>query len=126
MKEEEKIMEDAPCECCKAEEDIEEKMGYWIDPEAPIMYNEIHEMINHYPPGTLFIAFEMGSIRLDIQDPHNWLEVNRTYLKAYNHENGETAIMKIEKIMGFIYEPLPEPMSEDLEEELRKELGLDD
>lgn len=114
------LNEEKECEYCEVEkkcEELPERMGYYIDPEAPIMFQELHEIINHLREGMLFLAFEMGSIKLDISVPATWLEVNRTYMKVINAENGEMSIIRADKITGFIYEPPKKEMPEEDEPE---------
>jgi len=106
------------CDCCKVgPEELPPRLTYYVSPEAPIMFQELHELICHGGNGSLFLAFEMGSIRLNISDPANYVEVNRSYVKVYNNESGEVSIIKIDKMIGFIFEP-EEILEEDLEESI--------
>lgn len=106
---------------CKSEMDTTPVVPYWISDEAPVIFREIHDMI-HQGKGNLFIAFEMGSIRLDLENTSNYIEVNRTYIKIYNDETGETSVIRNDKITGFIYEPEPELNFEDLKEAINDRL----
>lgn len=101
------------------------KLRYFISDEAPLMFRVLHNLCDN-DEGTLFIAFEMGSIRLDISNPNNWIEVNRTYMLVYNDINHETSVLRTDKITGFIYEPPTEEVDlESLEKELREELDIE-
>lgn len=105
----------------KACEDHPPKLGFYISDEAPVMFRVLYSLLDPNE-GTLFIAFEMGSIRLDISNPNNWIEVNRTHILVYNDISHETSVIRIDKVTGFIYEP---PIDTDsLEEELKEELNI--
>jgi len=102
-------------EKCACEDEVP-KMGFYVaDPEIPVMFQELHEIMFH-DSGRLLVVFEMGSITLDISNPKNWLEINRTYVKIYNDDTEETTIIRMEKVTGLIYEPLMELHPEDVED----------
>ena len=81
---------------------------------------EVKATVEEYPEGSLYIFFDMGSIRLDIEDPNNHILFYCDYTSVFNHENGETTLIKNDVIKGFVFEDKPDldSMKKAAEEEL--------
>lgn len=82
---------------------------------------EVKATVEAYPKGDLYIFFDMGSIRLDIEDPNNHILFYCDYTSVFNHETGETTLIKNSVIKGFVFEDKPD--LDGLKEDLKEVLG---
>ena len=90
---------------CEKTIDVEEKLNLFIDYSAPEMCRRVAEQLEYVNEGSIFIIFGMGSIRLSIDNPENFLTINRDYIEVYNDVNRELTFIKIEDLTGFVIEP---------------------
>ena len=90
------------------EKDLSEepKMCLFVDIErVPRIFKRVLEIVKDESKGYLFVAFHMGSVRLDISNVNNILEISDDYIEIFNAENGETSLIKTDEVTGFIFEP---------------------
>ena len=100
------MCEDENCECiAKSMEDMPPKMKIYAEQGIPLMVHEAIQMVHDTPDGYFYIAFSMGSVKLDIQNEENLVEFNRDYATIFNDENGEISIIKLSEISAFVIEP---------------------
>ena len=89
----------------KCAEEPVPKMNYFIDYTVSEMCRALDEQLSYRDTGSIFIIFKMGSIRLNIANPENWLSITRDYIEIHNDENGELTFIKIDDLTGFVLEP---------------------
>ena len=99
------MCEDEKCECITKMEDMPPKMKIYAEQGIPLMVQEAIDMVRDTPDGYFYIAFSMGSVKLDIQNEGNLVEFNRDYATIFNDENGEISIIKLSEISAFVIEP---------------------
>ena len=63
----------------------------------------------------IYAFFNMGSVKLDIDNPGNHIICNDTYTEFFNTETGEYTCLKNESITGFVLEPKPLTLEDDEE-----------
>lgn len=81
------------------------------------LFNAAINFIRNAPKGFVYVVFGMGSVKLDISNPQNALEVNKDYVEIFNAENGEVTMLKTTEITGFVFEPKITEL-EDIEEDI--------
>ena len=113
-------IEDIPMSIKELEEksaiEVEPKMCIFVDTErVPRIFTRVLEIVKDESKGYLFVAFHMGSVRLDISNVNNILEISDDYIEIFNAENGETSLLKTDEVTGFIFEPDHDCTCEDEE-----------
>ena len=88
---------------CEPEE--EPKLNSYIEYSASEMCRAMAEQLEFVNEGSLFIIFGMGSIRLSIDNPDNFLSITRDYIEIFNAENKELTFIKMDDLTGFVFEP---------------------
>ena len=83
----------------------EQKLNLFIDYSAPEICRRVAEQLEYVNDGSIFIIFGMGSIRLSIDNPDNFLTITRDYIEVFNDVNQELTFIKIEDLTGFVIEP---------------------
>lgn len=77
------------------------------------MFKRATEKIEQYRGGYVYVVFGMGSVKLDIDDPLNLIRFYYDYVEIFNHENGETTLLRMDQIKGFVFEDKPVEAIED-------------
>ena len=84
----------------------EPKMCVYVDTQrVPRMFRRVLSILHDEHYGSIFIAFAMGSIRLDITNENNVLEIEDDYIEIFNADNQELTLIKTSEVTGFIFEP---------------------
>jgi len=81
------------------------------------LISRLAEKIPQYRGGYMYLFFDMGSVKLDIDDPINWVKFHEDFIEIFNNENGETTLLKSSELKGFVFENKPVEL-EDLKEDL--------
>lgn len=106
--------EDCKCKCEPVE--MPPKMNVYIEQGIPNpMFQVAFHRILDDSNGYVYVVFKMGSVQLDMDNPKNYLDFNRDYVEIYNDETGETTMIKIDEITGFVFEHKIPLSVEDLE-----------
>lgn len=79
------------------------------------MFRRAADKIEKYHGGYVFVVFEMGSVKLDIDDPQNRICFYFDYVDIFNNENGETTLIRCDQIKGFVFENKPVHIEDDEE-----------
>lgn len=79
------------------------------------MVTRVQSEVEKYINGYIYIFFEMGSVKLDIDDPKNYIYFHREFVEIFNNSNGETTFIQSMAVKGFVFENKPVTI-EDLEE----------
>jgi len=105
-------------ECtCELEEEIP-KLDFFFKDEISYMrlsmFREIQSRVEFETNCYLFIFFDMGSVKLDINNPINSVSISEDYVEIYNAENEELTFIKTSEIKGFVFEQKPVEKLEDV------------
>ena len=79
------------------------------------MFPQVQREVKKYINGYIYIFFDMGSVKLDIDDPKNHIHFHREFVEIFNNSNGETTFIQSMAVKGFVFENKPVTI-EDLEE----------
>lgn len=89
------------------------------------LIQRLAEKIPQYRGGYMYLFFDMGSVKLDIDDPINCVNFQEDYIEIFNNDNGETTLLKFSELKGFVFENKPLTLDE-LEDEFSEDLEDDD
>ena len=77
----------------------EPKMCVYVDTQrVPRMFRRVLSILHDEHYGSIFIAFAMGSIRLDITNENNVLEIEDDYIEIFNADNQELTLIKTSEV----------------------------